>query len=139
MLTAIALVYAAAAARPPGRRQGPQLPSPPRRHRRCAGGMPLPPDEIPMPDPMHLILYQRDDCHLCDLALAVMAAARVPAFESVFIDGDDALEAAYGVRVPVLRDVAGQRELPWPFDAAALRGWLDAPCDGDPPQRAGDR
>ncbi len=69
------------------------------------------------------ILYQRDDCHLCDLALAVLAAARFPAFESVFIDDDDALEAAYGHRVPVLRDDAGGIELDWPFDvdaAAAL-------------------
>ena len=42
---------------------------------------------------MPLILYQRDDCHLCDLALDVLAQARVPEFESVFIDGDDVLEA----------------------------------------------
>lgn len=76
--------------------------------------------------PTSLILYQRDDCHLCDLALAEMAAARAPGFESVFIDGDEALEAAYGTRVPVLRDATGARELEWPFDAATLRCWLDA-------------
>lgn len=69
---------------------------------------------------MPLILYQRDDCHLCDLALDVLAAARVPAFDSVFIDGDDALEARYGVRVPVLREAATGTELDWPFDADAL-------------------
>ena len=51
-----------------------------------------------------LILYQRDDCHLCDLAIEVLAQARAPEFDSVFIDGDEALEARYGVRVPVLRD-----------------------------------
>ncbi len=62
------------------------------------------------------VLYQRDDCHLCDLALAVLAEARLPAFESVFIDDDAALEAAYGHRVPVLRGADGQ-ELDWPFDA----------------------
>ena len=72
---------------------------------------------------MGLILYQRDDCHLCDLALAVLAQARAPEFESVFIDDDAALEAAYGARVPVLRDADG-RELEWPFDAAALAAWL---------------
>ena len=72
---------------------------------------------------MGLTLYQRDDCHLCDLALAVLAQARAPEFESVFIDDDAALEAAYGVRVPVLRD-AGGRELEWPFDAVALAAWL---------------
>ncbi|KPN21479.1 glutaredoxin [Xanthomonas sp. Mitacek01] len=71
----------------------------------------------------HPILYQRDDCHLCDLALAVLAAAGAPDFESVFIDDDAALEARYGSRVPVLQDVDG-RELDWPFDAEAVRGLL---------------
>ena len=73
---------------------------------------------------MPLILYQRDDCHLCDLALAVLAQARLPDFDSVFIDGDDALELQYGTRVPVLRDVADGRELDWPFDAGVLADWL---------------
>lgn len=70
-----------------------------------------------------LTLYQRDDCHLCDLALAVLAEARVPDFESAFIDGDDDLEARYGVRVPVLRRADGA-ELDWPFDAAGLARFL---------------
>jgi hypothetical protein len=65
------------------------------------------------------VLYQRDDCHLCDLAVAVLAQARFPAFESVFIDDDAALEAAYGHRVPVLRDEGYGVELDWPFDAGA--------------------
>ena len=73
---------------------------------------------------MALILYQRDHCHLCDLALDELAQARVPEFESVFIDGDDALEARYGLRVPVLRDDARDIELDWPFDAEKLRGFL---------------
>ena len=70
---------------------------------------------------MSLILYQRDNCHLCDLALEVLAQARVPEFESVFIDEDDALEERYGLRVPVLRDEARGIEIDWPFDAARLR------------------
>lgn len=73
---------------------------------------------------MPLILYQRDDCHLCDAAVAVLAQARAGDFASVFIDDDEALEARFGTRVPVLADVNG-RELDWPFDAARLRGWLD--------------
>ncbi|MBN6149570.1 glutaredoxin family protein [Xanthomonas sp. AmX2] len=72
---------------------------------------------------MLLTLFQRDDCHLCDLALAVLAQARAPEFDSVFIDGDPALEVRYGERVPVLRD-AGGRELEWPFDVARLGQWL---------------
>lgn len=72
-----------------------------------------------------IILYQRDDCHLCDLALDVLAQARVPDFESVFIDGDTQLESRYGERVPVLRDDASGRELDWPFDARALHLFFD--------------
>jgi Glutaredoxin-like domain (DUF836). len=69
---------------------------------------------------MALILYQRDDCHLCDQALAVLAAARAPDFDSVFIDDDPALEARYGLRVPVLCNQVRGIELDWPFDAAAV-------------------
>ena len=76
---------------------------------------------------MELFLYQRDTCHLCDLALAVLADARVPDFESVFIDDDHALEARYGLRVPVLRDAARDIELDWPFDAQVLRDFLRMP------------
>ncbi len=73
---------------------------------------------------MRLILLQRDDCHLCDLALAELAAARVPEFDSVFIDDDGDLELRYGTRVPVLREEDSDRELDWPFDAAAVTRWL---------------
>lgn len=71
-----------------------------------------------------LILYQHDDCKLCDQAVALLARARVPDFESVWIDGDAALETRYGERVPVLRDEASGRELGWPFDAETLQTWL---------------
>lgn len=73
---------------------------------------------------MRLILFQRDDCHLCDLALEVLAAARVPEFESVFIDDDSALERRYGDRVPVLCDEESSRELNWPFDVEGIGRWL---------------
>jgi len=73
---------------------------------------------------VNLILYQRDNCHLCDLALDVLAQARAPEFTSVFIDDDAALEARYGERVPVLREEASGAELDWPFDAAAVQRLL---------------
>ena len=73
------------------------------------------------------LLFQRDDCHLCDLALEALAAVRAPAFDSVFIDGDEALEARYGVRVPVFRDDASGRELDWPFTPATLAAFLAPP------------
>jgi len=75
---------------------------------------------------MGLTLYQRDHCHLCDLALDELAKARVPEFESVFVDGDDALEGRYGLRVPVLRDEGRGIELDWPFDAERVRGFMAA-------------
>ena len=81
------------------------------------------PDAVPAVAPA-LTLFQRDDCHLCDLALAVLAQARAPEFESVFIDADETLEARYGVRVPVLRDETRGTELDWPFDAGALQEFL---------------
>jgi hypothetical protein len=74
---------------------------------------------------MRLILYQRDDCKLCDEALAVLAAARVPDFESVWIDDDEALETRYGDRIPVLRDARG-RELGWPFGVDDVRRFIGA-------------
>lgn len=72
-----------------------------------------------------LTLFQRDDCHLCDLALAVLAEARAPEFDSQWVDDSTELETRYGTRVPVLRDARDGAELDWPFDAAALRAWLD--------------
>ncbi len=75
---------------------------------------------------MILVLYQRDDCHLCDLAIDVLAHARAPDFSSVFIDNDNALEACYGERVPVLREELSGRELNWPFDALAVGAFVQA-------------
>ena len=72
------------------------------------------------------LLYQRDDCQLCDQALAVLARAHAPAFASVWLDDAPALEARYGVRVPVLRDAHDGRELDWPFDEAAVRAFVGA-------------
>ena len=72
-----------------------------------------------------LVLYQRDYCHLCDMALAVLAEARAPDFDSVWVDDSTELASRYGIRVPVLRDVRDGRELDWPFDADAVRLFLN--------------
>jgi len=84
---------------------------------------------------MRLMLFQRDDCRLCDLAIDVLAQARVPDFSSVFIDDDADLESRYGERVPVLRDEDSGRELDWPFDADRLRAWIN----GSRPHAGGAR
>jgi glutaredoxin-like protein DUF836 len=50
-------------------------------------------------------MYSRRTCGLCDEARGriLEARARVPfEFDEVLIDGDDALERAYGLRVPVV-------------------------------------
>jgi glutaredoxin len=50
-------------------------------------------------------MYSRKTCGLCDKARAVIQAERDRspfAFEEVFIDGDDDLERAHGMRVPVI-------------------------------------
>ena len=68
---------------------------------------------------MSVVLYSRPGCHLCDDARSALDAAGI-AFEEVDISRDPALEAEYGVLVPVVeaagRDVfeAGMdpRELP---------------------------
>jgi glutaredoxin 2 len=70
-------------------------------------------------------LFQRDHCPLCDQALAVLAAARVPEFDTIWIDDDEVLEARYGARVPVLRDDRSGRELGWPFGVDGVRAFLD--------------
>jgi hypothetical protein len=75
-----------------------------------------------------LILYTRPDCHLCDEAaglLAVVAPDRD--YRLVDIEDDLALLDRYGIRVPVLRLEPAGTELGWPFDAAALTRFLQAP------------
>jgi len=57
---------------------------------------------------MHLTIYSRPGCHLCDEMKAVVervvrqsAAARLE-IEEIDISTDPALEARYGVEIPVL-------------------------------------
>jgi hypothetical protein len=73
---------------------------------------------------MPFILYQRDDCQLCDEALTLLAEARIADLECTWIDDQPAHEARYGVRVPVLRNPATGDELDWPFDRRSLAEFL---------------
>ncbi len=57
-----------------------------------------------------IVLYGRDGCHLCDVAAEalVRAAKRLPIRVDYFdIDGDVALEARFGERIPVVADASG--------------------------------
>lgn len=52
-----------------------------------------------------VVLYSRPGCGLCDEARAVILAERERApfaFEEIDISTDDALELAYGIRIPVV-------------------------------------
>jgi glutaredoxin len=53
-------------------------------------------------------LYSRPGCHLCDRARDVLEAAGI-AFQEVDITTDPALEAEYGVLIPVVEQ--GGRQL----------------------------
>lgn len=75
------------------------------------------------------ILYGTLGCHLCELAeeqlSALMAQLPQPVeIECIDIADSDALVERYGVRIPVLRRVADDAELGWPFEDTALRDFL---------------
>jgi glutaredoxin len=69
-------------------------------------------------------LYSRPGCHLCDNARAVLEGAGI-AFEEVDITADPALEAEYGIFVPVVEQ--GGRQL---FEAGMDPNELPALLNG---------
>jgi hypothetical protein len=71
-------------------------------------------------------MFSRRRCGLCDEARAVVETVRAgTGFElrEVFIDGDDALELDYGIRVPVV-EVDGVERFEYHVDEARLRNLL---------------
>ena len=75
---------------------------------------------------MTLTLLVRAYCHLCDemrAALAPLAAEAGASVTEIDIDGDAALEARWGDKVPVL--LAGERELcHYRLEASAVTAYL---------------
>ncbi len=71
---------------------------------------------------MHVVLYSRPGCGLCDRAREVLEAqrARTP-FELTEIDvtGDDQLELDFGIRIPVV-SVDGRERFEIEVDPAEL-------------------
>jgi glutaredoxin len=52
-----------------------------------------------------VVLYTRDGCGLCETAKQVLLAERAATpfeLEEIDVEGDDALEMAYGIRIPVV-------------------------------------
>jgi glutaredoxin len=74
------------------------------------------------PDPVALIVYSRENCHLCHdmiTALQELQARLSFRLEVVDVDGNADLRSRYGERVPVL--VAGGQEIcHYHFDPVAL-------------------
>ena len=74
---------------------------------------------------MHVVLYSRPGCGLCDRAREVLLAqrARTPFdLEEVDVSGDDDLERSFGMRIPVVFVDGRERfevEVP-PAELAAL-------------------
>jgi glutaredoxin len=72
--------------------------------------------------PVHVVLYSRSGCHLCDEARAVLEAerARTPfELEERDIESDDALVKEYGIRIPVV-EVDGVERFEITVDPQAL-------------------
>jgi hypothetical protein len=79
-----------------------------------------------------LLLFTRQGCCLCEgLLERLQALDPAPSLQLVDIDGDPALQARYGERVPLLALPAvgaqGLRELPWVpprLAGSRLQEWL---------------
>ena len=71
---------------------------------------------------MHVVLYSRPGCGLCDRAREVLEAQRASTpfwLEEVDVTGDDDLERAYGLRIPVVV-VDGQERFEVEVDPSEL-------------------
>lgn len=69
-----------------------------------------------------LVLYSTQGCHLCEMALTLIASFGLTV-EVIDIAFDERLFERYGVTIPVLSN--GGSELNWPFDTEELKHWLD--------------
>jgi hypothetical protein len=73
---------------------------------------------------MSVRFYHREQCHLCDEALALLQHAGLGEHVVMIdIDSDPELGVAYGLRIPVVESADG-RTLDWPFDLEAVRALL---------------
>ncbi|MBA4501926.1 glutaredoxin family protein [Marinobacterium sp. 3-1745] len=70
-----------------------------------------------------------EGCHLCEDAIVVLQQVLLPGqaeVDLVDIVYDPKLMEEYAVRIPVLVERGGERELGWPFDAEQLRQFLQS-------------
>ena len=72
-------------------------------------------------------MYSRTRCGLCDRAREEILAVRSDLpfdYDEVFVDGDEALESEYGLRVPVV-EVNGSEAFEVEVDPRQLRALLE--------------
>ncbi|PCI73378.1 MAG: NrdH-redoxin [SAR86 cluster bacterium] len=68
-----------------------------------------------------LIFYTTVGCHLCEHAAIVLqefaAQSEAPPFDldEVDISTDEYLVELYGIRIPVVKNSANEKEIGWPF------------------------
>lgn len=71
---------------------------------------------------MRVVLYSRPGCHLCDVARDVLVTERERTpfeLDEVSIEGDDELELAFGIRIPVV-EIDGREVFEIEVDRAEL-------------------
>ncbi len=76
---------------------------------------------------MELVFYTTDQCHLCELAEALLVHTPMPRpipVDAVDIAQSEELVERYGTRIPVLRRNDTGAELDWPFTSDQLQTFL---------------
>lgn len=71
-----------------------------------------------------LLLYTRPGCHLCERAAAMLDELGC-AWRPVDIDGDEELEARYGLVIPVVFSGRAKKELLFPFGKEQLSRFVE--------------
>ena len=74
------------------------------------------------PNSNQLILYSRPGCHLCEMAKSALDKANIPV-TVVSVESDPALEAEYGIEIPVLT-LNGKTLLKGVFNGARIAAML---------------
>jgi hypothetical protein len=76
---------------------------------------------------MELLFFTTAQCHLCEVAEALLTNTPLPEpipVEAVDIAQSESLVNTYGERIPVLRRNDTGAELDWPFDQNQLLAFL---------------
>lgn len=72
-----------------------------------------------------LRLFSRPDCHLCDVAIALVKnCGEIVDLEKVNIEDELRLLDRYRLSIPVLQRLDNGAELGWPFDESGLACFL---------------